>query len=196
MIISDKNKIIFIHNPKAAGTSIYWALYNKDNGVRKEGDTHSWAKDHDFRFYPGYFKFGYVRNPWDRMVSYYHMMVENPASHTGHPLWDYFREINPIDFQDFLTRCIDYVTVGDSVMSFTTNQIYYFVDRYDKLLVDFIGKVEEIGIPNRYLSLDIPVTNESKIKKDYRSFYTDYTRDLIANRFKRDIEYFGYSYGV
>lgn len=193
LIVSDKNKLIFIHNPKAAGTSIYWALYNKDHAIRKEGNGHSLAREHDFRFYASYFKFGYVRNPWDRMVSYYHMMKENPTSNAGHALWDYFRKINPDNFEEFLDKCVDDTFVGNSLMNFATNQIDYFVDKNGVLLVDYIGKVEEHLVDNP-LGLDIPLTNASSIKKDYRSFYTDYTRKLIAERFKRDIEYFGYTY--
>ncbi len=91
MAISHKHKLIFVHNPKCAGTSIINYFDMEDWGhqpaVRlKEEYSEYWGK---------YKKFVVIRNPWDRFYSnyryaimeesYYHSKIEtiNPNYKEG-----------------------------------------------------------------------------------------------------------------
>jgi hypothetical protein len=69
--------------------------------------------------------------------------------------------------------------------------------------IDFIGKVETLGqdlqklseilsIP--YQDIDVELTNRSK-HKHYIEYYDDETRQLVAEKYAKDIEYFGYKFG-
>jgi hypothetical protein len=77
MFVSDKYKLIFIHNPKSGGTSI--TTYLKDiHGYRgmersdPEPIIHHMSIKEYLKNNPdkeNYFKFSVVRNPWSRLVS-------------------------------------------------------------------------------------------------------------------------------
>lgn len=79
MVIDEKNKFIFIHIPKAAGTSITKFLTNNLESAKKintRGDTHhsieTFLTDNFITSsLDNYFKFMTVRNPWDWYVSLY-----------------------------------------------------------------------------------------------------------------------------
>ena len=77
MYISHPDKFIFFHTPKVAGSSIH--IFFKDHyGLVGEQRCdpipsihHMSAKDYlnSNPQYKNYFKFSFVRNPWDKMVS-------------------------------------------------------------------------------------------------------------------------------
>ncbi len=106
MIISHAKKFIFIHNYKVAGTSIHNALNKYNNPsfwgstlvdkirlltkrhpaiYTKEFEWHISAKELKYKLpaniYDSYFKFGFVRNPWDWQVSLYTYMLKNENKH-------------------------------------------------------------------------------------------------------------------
>lgn len=114
MIINTQYKFIFVHIPKTAGTSIMRSL----EGI--EGNNRRWLantkhetlaqlnanigarlslKDRLLGQTPkDYFNFGFVRNPWDRMASFYQFLVEK------HPR----SEIDTVScFKDFLIQAQD-----------------------------------------------------------------------------------------
>ena len=75
----DRNKCIFIHIPKAAGTSVLAALGKKSEKGR---DHVSWQtyKKADSKKFNNYFKFSFVRNPYDRAFSAYHYILKGGES--------------------------------------------------------------------------------------------------------------------
>jgi hypothetical protein len=65
--------------------------------------------------------------------------------------------------------------------------------------VDYIGKYENLQDDFdeicRQIGINASLTHKNKSKhKDYREYYNDYTRNLIEEAFKEDIEMFGYSF--
>ncbi len=148
-----------------------------------------------------YFKFAFVRNPWDRLVSWYSMMTALPEiPRTGSELWRYARDYSST-FEEFIYTCTDEVEIADGAYySFTYNQLDYVTDENGNLLVDFIGRLENFDEDVHEVFSRIGVGLEAIPRKNrsdhrhYSTFYTPETEMIVRERFKRDIEYFGYEF--
>jgi hypothetical protein len=139
--------------------------------------------------FKAYFKFGFVRNPWDRAVSLYErkegMQLRNQMS---------FEEF--IDWMKFASStCIHPVP--------HRYQLDWFVDGSGNVLVDFIGKFERLEsdwslVRTRVgINADLPKINVNPDRqRDYTKYYTDRTKKIVRDRFAVDIEYFGYEFGA
>lgn len=81
MLVSDTEKFIFFHVPKSGGTSIH-SFFKEKYGWQDDPPPvlhHMKAKDY-MKFHPekfSYFKFAFVRNPFDRLLSAYSDFVQN-----------------------------------------------------------------------------------------------------------------------
>jgi hypothetical protein len=138
------------------------------------------------------FKFAFVRNPWDLQVSsFHHIRRERPHLMAGHD-----------DFDSFLRYKFDpsrpYQFHIDTAIE---RQSDYLIDLHGKVLVDFIGRYENIAADFREACRRIGIKapplshrRRAKHRSDYRSYYTDATAELIAERFKRDIDLFDYAF--
>ncbi|MCC5796454.1 MAG: sulfotransferase family 2 domain-containing protein [Methylophaga sp.] len=70
----NKNKFIFIHVPKAAGTSLKTAL---NLSFRDAGHLPLTYYEHLHpEEYREFYKFAFVRNPWSRLLSAYNYMSQ------------------------------------------------------------------------------------------------------------------------
>jgi len=130
-----------------------------------------------------YFKFGFVRNPWDRVVSLY-LRKEG------------IQMANRMTFEQFvfwIQNCTDTCIHP----SRKRNQLDFFTNQDGKVLVDFIGKFENIDkdweiICNKLGLLTLlphKKKNNDRIKH-YMEYYTDLTRAIIQEKFIVDINYF------
>ena len=72
MILHDK-KIIFVHIPRTGGTSVEkYFNFKFDHGWKPETAQHLTLEEYDNHYdIKNYFKFTIVRNPWDRLLSWY-----------------------------------------------------------------------------------------------------------------------------
>jgi len=196
MVLSHNTRSIFIHIQKTAGSSIESALRAKDpdaSSVSDDGRRHMSAREAmplvPASIWEGYFKFAFVRNPWERLVSWYQMCMESP---TPNRFASYVRANAPT-FSDFVLRAV----TGMGLRT-TVNQVEYVTDEKGALMVDFVGRYENLAqdyaLVSRRLDLDaLPRVNVST-HGDYRDYFSAETRDVVARRFARDIAYFGYAF--
>ncbi len=76
---SRERKFTFVHNQKTGGSTIVTMLLDQVDDLEQIALESDWRdvaktlKQHDC--FEGYFLFGFVRNPWDRFVSYYSMVI-------------------------------------------------------------------------------------------------------------------------
>ena len=212
MILSYSRRFIFIHIPKAAGESIKTALK----------DYRHFEFDHPQKIYPHvkaleikqhevgeefdrFIKFAFIRNPWDRQVSYYHYMMDRPFLEFHHIIkkfksfGDYIHHLGTQDHlplpQDDLGAYKPYYNPQPS----TGPQVDFLVDNDGNYIVDFIGRVENMQSDFRLvcaiLEIDVEATKNNTSKhKDYKSYYNDETKEIIRKAFRRDFEYFDYSF--
>lgn len=206
MIISKSKKFIFIHNQKTAGTSIENYLKSSIPDTVDLFPRHVFAREGRKKLdleWDEYFKFGFVRNPWDRLVSWYSMIIERPNLGTCNKFWKYVREKSN-NFESFIINCSDTVYDEEHGILFpksaAINQYDYFANSDDDLIVDFIGKFENLKNDFNYIQniLKLPHALLPKlnvtINKKYQDFYNDRTKKIVAERFKKDIDFFGYKF--
>lgn len=195
MTILHKNKFIFIHIPKCGGCSLARPRYYKRFGHDLRNEKFKYYKDSKSRK-NSQFSFTFVCNPWERLVSSYKYLsnggnnindlkdYNNLFSKYGSLKntilnWDasYFNQIH------FKPQC-------DWICDDTKNIIVDFVGRFENLQKDYDTVCDKIGIPRQKL----PHINKSK-HKHYTEYYDDETRAIVAEKYAKDIEYFGYKFG-
>jgi len=197
MILPDK-KCIFVHVPKTAGKTIRgtitqrhegWEKANHAYGARPHMDIRELREIMDPDDFASYYKFGFVRNPWDRAVSIFTNRM---------------RLHGKSNFRDFL-RLYNNATDFCKWPSRKRYQLDWFTDAEGKVSVDFIGRFENLSkdLSRVCERLGIPVPesfmHEHKRathgKHHYSKFYDDELREIIERKFDRDIDYFGYRFG-
>ena len=220
MLISYTHRFIFIHNYKAAGTSVRSALApyalvrpasnrmlqqllhrRPDAGMRLERwltrsrltpvllrlglqrfPRHNRAvalrERLPDRLWTEYFKFGFVRNPWDREVSTFGMRKRRgdfPAEY---------------GFERY---------IGEYLPAHALPQSDLFCDAEGQVLVDCIGRFESLredfrAIVDRVgIQAALPHLNRSE-HPDYRTMYAPGMVDVVGRLYRQDIERFQYAF--
>ncbi|MCV3430648.1 sulfotransferase family 2 domain-containing protein [Campylobacter lari] len=191
----DKYKCIFIHVPKVAGSSIERVIYQTDRWLVGHVKASDYVKIDKNKF-ENYFSFGFVRNPYDRVVSAYHYL-KNDSPDPCDIEWGKLN-IRDLEFEEFVLKLQDeefkQKILTKNHFSF---QYEYLCDENTNVLVDFIGRFEQLNsdfkkilnILNRKDSL-IHV-NKSK-HCDYKDYYNCETYKIIREIYKNDFEIFDY----
>jgi hypothetical protein len=206
-MINHRYKFIFVHINKCAGQSVRRAL---PRGTRGHHTIMHYLAlcEREGRDPSEYFKFTIVRNPWDKVVSFYHYHQRRkwdifPWTTANEPDFNAFIRKLFIDDEGALAHEIFRGRSGDSTHHLRLSNSLDWVSGPDgKILVDFIGRVESlqadfnevcdrIGIKRRQL----PHANRSS-HKPYWEYYDDVSREIVAGRFRRDIDYFDYRFGA
>lgn len=214
MIISPGRRFIFVHIPKTGGTSLALAL--EARAMRDDilvGSTpkakkrrsklktltpagrlweHATLADiegvvnHDAL--AGYFKFTLVRNPWDRIVSYYHWLRAQSFDH------DAVARAKAHDFSGFLnhpfTRAGFTAAPSAAYMRDVTGALRCdaFI-RLERFETDAAPLFEHLGF-----RIDLGHANRSRRTRDYRPLYSGPDRALVAEICRDDIARFGYAF--
>ena len=205
MIISHTKKFVFFHLYKVAGTSISNALgtYADISTYSDEPHIHpALMKERKYGGYQGkelledYFTFAFVRNPWDWEVSLHSFMVQ-----TSHPTIT----SNPslLEFDKYIRYACGDDWYG-STSPFVDSPQYRFLsddnDLTSPISLNFIGKFEHLHSDLtkicQILGLQCTLLHlNNSIHAKYIRYYTNETKQLVANKHHQDIEYFGYSFG-
>ena len=190
-------KCIFLHMPKTAGRSITNALGGQ--GDIEDLYWHETQNEHkkyiEKRIYDSYFKFAFVRNPWDRILSAYFWYkgggVQNKADKMiGKNL--------PWRFKKFIKNYEKFISEHDNELSphflpqvqiINNPNELDFIGKFENLEKDFSYVCKELGLAN----IKLPHSNKSK-HKPYWRYYDKTTKDIVASIFKKDIEVFNYSF--
>ena len=202
MIFSDKYKYLGICIPKTGSTSLQ-SLFGPPYGEvvgRGPGEHHMDLKEalRQFHRTKDYFKFTFVRNPYDRVVSFYHHFAHvrgtllTPDPYHPHPRYHGYR--------DFVNRIVE-DKYWNYEIHFRPQHSFIDIDQ-----MDFIGRFEnfENDINHIFQTLNMPayVQLPHDRKSDYesecdcpypvRGFFDTKSANSIYEYFKRDFELFGY----
>lgn len=207
MIVSHRNKFIFVAVPKTGGHSVREAL--RPHLGPEDLEQASLFVQKSFPFpelsalkhghiglsevrpflgegiFKSYLKFAFIRNPFDRFVSYCSFMTRHqghfdrdPRGTMRHFLFD-LRPLYHVHFQP---------------------QSRLLVDGEGRLLTDFLGHVESMqaDFDEICLRVGVPATplermNSSR-RGEYKQYYDQELIDGVASLYERDLNLFGYSF--
>jgi sulfotransferase famil protein len=211
MFLSYDPAFLFVHIDKAAGSSIQIALESCagkriKSRLRRRlvwlGPLNRWLGLYRALEFPEHagasvarrclpadlydrlFKFAFVRNPWDRLVSRYAYLLRT-EDHPRHGLVSGMK-----GFEEYLAW---------EISRGKMHQHAYVTDARGQWIVNFVGYFERLhedfaeACARLKIQAQLPRANASS-HKDYRTYYTPATRDLVAEHFRRDIELFGYRF--
>ena len=202
IMILKKYKTLFVHIDKTGGTSVENALrvYAEDNRVHPKPlrDKHLYIKEMMTPYTAGFFKFSFVRNPWDRFVSFYFWQRAKYLRSNPHPSFrsqvDYYYRYYK-DKEQYLSH------KKRAPHSHLVPQIWWLRDDKGKVAADFIGRFENLQGDFNIICdrmgverVDLPHVNKSK-HNPYTEYYTDESRETIGEIFAEDIQHFGYKFG-
>lgn len=212
-MISHKHKFIFIHIPKCAGSSIrdfYFDTPNLDWKVPNYDLLYGWCPKRKIHLqhatpkqlvetgliskgiWDSYFKFAFVRNPWDRAYSDY-LWIQKDSRVKG-------------SFKNYINGQEEF----NSVMNDNTNMNYRgdhlttqveYVSHYNAKL-DFIGRFENLYSDIKEIneiiglnkSFEIHEKRNTKKLDHYSKFYSESNKKRVNQKFKEDIELLNYSF--
>lgn len=190
----DKYQALFIHIPKSAGRSVVRGLFDVKSVEHAPAD---WYQQLDPDKFDRYFKFTFVRNPWDRAVSAYTYLCRggSPASRDDQ-YWAAF--INRFDsFDDFVCNWMSEENIRRNALF--TPQVIFLKDIFGQVSMDFIGHFENIEEDFKTLATklhttaSLPHLNQSQTQ-NYQNFYTSRSREIIERLYSEDIETFNYNF--
>ena len=214
MLVSHKHRFAFVHVPKTGGCSISQALQPYGDRVMRFWmnrwldrigiHVNHYAPPEMKRFrlhtpadtlrrqlpaddFARLFKFAFVRNPWDLLVSYFHYLVSSPRHHRR------ARATGLASFEGY----VDYELRRDKI-----SQSRMLCDRHGRLLVDHVARFESLhedfdricgwlGVPATLPHVNRTVAHD---RRDYRTYYTPRLAARVAEHFAEDIERFGYTF--
>lgn len=134
-----------------------------------------------------HFKFTFVRNTWDRLAScYFHKVVTKKATD--------FEICFGKDFDFF----IDYINTLDVTRTNPHIKLQTRLVPVDEL--DFIGKLDNFAHDLKYVCDVIGIKCDEiphKHKTDhahYSTYYTPRTRQIVAKKYKEEIDAFGFTF--
>jgi Sulfotransferase family len=203
-VIVHASRSIFVHIQKTGGEAVATAFGQKRNCPEK----HFFARDlrelYGADFWNAYFKFSFVRNPWDRLVSWWSMIdAHRTAATNGDHLNKFYRFIleRATTFEEFLENCDEEIFDSDGPKWIYRNQLDYLTDSSGVQIVDFIGRFETLQqdfdvIARKTLGKTtvLPRANMSR-HNHYCDYFTPGLAEKVKLRYARDIEAFGYVFG-
>ena len=179
-MISHSKKFLFIHVPRAGGTSMVVALRKfKPQRVKFHMSALEFREMYPDKFQQ-YFKFSFVRNPWDRMLSEYFYTI----SKFGKPQ----KEFNRDEFLKTIKKYDLHHRTQWSLLSDGKKLLMDFVGRFENLTYDWKFICEKLGV-----DIELPHRNTTQ-HKHYSHYYDEETKSAVALRFEDDIVKFGYTF--
>ncbi len=184
-----KKEFVFIHINKCGGSSIIksmWPVHKWHDTVKEIIDIIGVEK------YNSTYKFTVVRNPWSKVVSQYNYRIQTQQNDLA--------KIK-ISFKEWLFKTYGEhkdANLYDTAKMFQT-QLWWLKDNEGQVNLNQIIRLESLNSDFEKVSKDlgikkqIPHRNKSKAV-DYKAYYDEESKKLVATFFREDIEYLGYQF--
>lgn len=225
-IVSDEHRFIYFVVQKAACTSIKTALLplfddpsqngNSHEANPRKPDIHKFFDNSPYQIkkrhlvrqlgnkYRDYFKFAFVRNPWDRLVSCYLDKLSDGGPGLKSPPVLSARVYPGMPFAEFVgivhetpdrEANIHFKSQCSVICGRRDNETILadFVGRFENLKADFDTVAEKIG-DGRLQQIPHLMRAKTRKSRSYREFYDDRLKNLVYERYEDDVEKFDYSF--
>lgn len=189
----NEHDAIFIHLPKTAGTSVSRALgLSASRHIPVEN--YRLANRNKFA---NFFKFTFVRNPYDRLLSSYAFLMNGGMNDDDARFAA--AKVQPFgSFSEFVTRglardpeiraWVHFRPQTEFVCDAAGQNLMDFIGRFECISEDYAKVAEQLG-----LSSELPVTNRSE-RGDYREAFNTASLDIVRQIYCRDLAAFGYGF--
>jgi chondroitin 4-sulfotransferase 11 len=202
MLVSDTLRVVYLVNSKVACSSIKASILTAGQCERRIPDDYSvhrmeqsttWRLGHKEKTY---FKFTFVRNPFDRLVSCYVSKFINDRKFGKFDLeYSSNGSITPDMTFDGFVKAVSAIPDYLADSHFKSQQ-YLIYRQNRRTRLDFIGRFEDLDkqyqlLAERFGLAPLPHYNVTD-KGDWREYYTPELLEMVRERYKKDIEVFGY----
>lgn len=194
MPICHQNKLIFIHIPKTAGTSITRKFFPRQS---------NFIKHYNFLYYKNIVKekideyniFSVIRDPYERIASYFNFHISSPHKHVLNELQKHkfsnLKEmfviyINKMLFENIISPRGNPYHVNKTQSSFLKNE--------SNLIDSRIQIINYENINSMIKGLDI--VNKSNLDLNKKQLYNDESVNIVKNYFIEDFNNFHYNIDI
>ena len=207
MQYSKKHRCIFVHIPKAAGSSIEQSSIFDDR--REEANNKYAATGHtpikNFKknlgeAFDGCLKFTFVRNPYSRLYSAYRFLQKGGLNPDDAKIFNTFPEDVRNDFNEF----VGFLNIQHINSILHIKPQYSFVtDNENKIPIDFIGKLETFNEDciklSKLLNYEFEILHRNKTNYKpvkMREVYSRSSEKVVRSFYEKDFQNFGYNCSV
>jgi chondroitin 4-sulfotransferase 11 len=211
-IVSDRHRFVYCVVQKVACSSVKAALlplFGMEAG-RSVHETFA-ASPHEIRGdeflagleagrFDGHFKFAFVRNPWDRLVSCYLQKLGDGADPDNSVARRFARRGLPAPgFREF-AESVCSIPDERANPHFRSQHVGMVAD--GGLFPDFVGRFERLADDFAVVAADIGADpslphltrSPDRDRRHYRAFYDAGLAGMVGERYRRDAELFGYTF--
>lgn len=217
---SDQYKFIYYSVPKVACTTIKTCIAKLENIETENLGVHQknaaikrlTIKGSNANRYKDYYRFSFVRNPWDRLFSCYKNKVydpprffpkSNPYHNEKGEFKDFirrygnlnFRNMQFEDFINFVVKTPDYLCDPHFLPQhyFFETEKLNFLGRFENFQPDMLSILRKIA-PDFDASDITAEKKQSSSPGNYKDAYNNKMRALVAEKYEQDIKLFGYTF--
>ena len=196
---SRENRVVFIHVPKNAGTSLYAAFRHGCSGQHALSRNWLSCLGCSDRYHDSY-SFGFVRNPWDRMVSAFQYLKHKPisdddkrwAAQTARPV-RHIRRLHDRDGTRRLSQPRRGMAAFQTAMAFPNRLGRAQRRRLRRTVRNLSRRCRNYRARDwRYATAYARRTAQQR--KPYFNYYTPESRRRVARIYSKDIARYGYTW--
>lgn len=202
--VSEEKKLVYLNNAKVACSSFKAGMFPIDaaDDYSIHAATERFRQRSLNKEQQSYFKFTFVRNPYERLVSCYESKyhTDKDKHHRKVLYYDYYffgcirKDKGFTNFVRRICRIPD--QFADRHFCSQYGLVYDTKKGVETCVLDFVGKYETMAqdyqkIQERFSLKVLPHFNKSA-KKNWMDYYTLETAERVHNKYKKDFKKFGY----